>query len=138
MGAYDYLIGCPDSSEEDYDPSCECFHVEGEEIAPRDATPVGQGVTLLFGKHCPRGPHESGPRCLPPWGLSGPSSRPRSTRTASSWCTSGLPSSKSALFRVMAKQPDTGLVTSIATSTTTKGAISPHSLERLARTSLRR
>jgi hypothetical protein len=41
MGTYDYLFGCPDSDEVDYDPSRECFHVEVEEIAPRDATPVG-------------------------------------------------------------------------------------------------
>jgi hypothetical protein len=44
MGAYDYLFGCPNSDEEDYDPSRECFHLEVEEIAPGDATPIGQGV----------------------------------------------------------------------------------------------
>jgi hypothetical protein len=44
MGVYDYLFDCPDSDEEYYDPSRECFHVEVEEIASRDATPVGQGV----------------------------------------------------------------------------------------------
>jgi hypothetical protein len=48
MGAYDYLFYCPDSDEEDYDPSCECFHVEVEEIAPKNATPVGQGVRTLL------------------------------------------------------------------------------------------
>jgi hypothetical protein len=33
MGAYDYLFDCPDSDEENYDPSRECFHVEVDEIA---------------------------------------------------------------------------------------------------------
>jgi hypothetical protein len=40
MGACDYLFDYPDS-DEDYDPSRECFHVEVEEIASGDATPVG-------------------------------------------------------------------------------------------------
>jgi hypothetical protein len=40
MGAYDYLFGFP-NSDEDYDPSRECFHMEVEEIALGDATPVG-------------------------------------------------------------------------------------------------
>jgi hypothetical protein len=44
MGAYDYLFGCPDSDEDKYDPSRECFHMEVEEIAPGDSTPIGQGV----------------------------------------------------------------------------------------------
>jgi hypothetical protein len=44
----DYLFGYPNSNEDDYDPSRECFHVEVEEIAMGDATPIGQGV------HTPR------------------------------------------------------------------------------------
>jgi hypothetical protein len=56
MGAYDYLFGCPDSDEEDYDPSRECFHMEGEEIAPRDATPVRQGVHTPLQQALPTGP----------------------------------------------------------------------------------
>jgi hypothetical protein len=48
MTMNDYLFGYPDSNEDDYDPSRECFHVEVEEIAPGDATPVGQAV------HTPR------------------------------------------------------------------------------------
>jgi hypothetical protein len=42
-GACDYLFDFPDSDEEDYDPSHECFHVEVEEIALGDANPIGQG-----------------------------------------------------------------------------------------------
>jgi hypothetical protein len=41
MAMYDYLFGCPDSDSDDYDPSRECFHVEVEEIALGDTTPVG-------------------------------------------------------------------------------------------------
>jgi hypothetical protein len=41
MGACDYLFSCPDSDGEDHDPSRECFHVEVEEIASGDATPLG-------------------------------------------------------------------------------------------------
>jgi hypothetical protein len=48
MGVYDYLFDCPDSDEENYDPSCEYFHVEVEEIALGDATPVGQDVRTLL------------------------------------------------------------------------------------------
>jgi hypothetical protein len=56
MGAYDYLFDCPDSDEEDYDPSHECFHVEVEEIASGDATPVGQGVHTPCQQVLPTGP----------------------------------------------------------------------------------
>jgi hypothetical protein len=41
MTMNDYLFNHPDSSEDDYDPSRECFHMEVEETAPGDATPVG-------------------------------------------------------------------------------------------------
>jgi hypothetical protein len=41
MGACNYLFNCLDSDGEDHGPSRECFHVEVEEIAPGDATPVG-------------------------------------------------------------------------------------------------
>jgi hypothetical protein len=34
MTMNDYLFGYPDSNEDDYDPSHECFHVEVKEIAP--------------------------------------------------------------------------------------------------------
>jgi hypothetical protein len=44
MGACHYLFDCPNSDEDGYDPSRECFHMEVEEIAPGDTTPVGQGV----------------------------------------------------------------------------------------------
>jgi hypothetical protein len=71
MGVYDYLFDCPDSDEEDYDPSHECFHVEVEEIALGDATPQGRAFTLRVNRCCPRGPYGSGPRCLPPRGLDG-------------------------------------------------------------------
>jgi hypothetical protein len=40
----EYLFDYHESSEDNYDPSRECFHVEVEEIAPRDATPVEQGA----------------------------------------------------------------------------------------------
>jgi hypothetical protein len=33
MTMNDYLFGYPDSNEDDYDPSRECFHMEVEEIA---------------------------------------------------------------------------------------------------------
>jgi hypothetical protein len=56
MGSYDYLFGCPDFDEEDYDPSHECFHVEVEEIALGDATPVGQGVRTPLQQVLPAGP----------------------------------------------------------------------------------
>jgi hypothetical protein len=56
MGAYDYLFSCPDSDEEDYDPSCEFFHVKVEEIAPGDATPIGQGVRTPLQRVLPTGP----------------------------------------------------------------------------------
>jgi hypothetical protein len=56
MGAYNYLYGCPDSDEEDYDPSHECFHMEVEEIAPGDATPAGQGVHTPLRQVLPTGP----------------------------------------------------------------------------------
>jgi hypothetical protein len=56
MGAYNYLFGCPDSDEEDYDPSRECFHVKVEEIALEDATPVGQGIHTLLQQALPMGP----------------------------------------------------------------------------------
>jgi hypothetical protein len=56
MGAYNYLFGYPDSDEEDYDPSHECFHVEVEEIAPGDATPAGQGVGTPLRQVLPTGP----------------------------------------------------------------------------------
>jgi hypothetical protein len=56
MGAYDYLFDCPDSDEEYYDPSRECFHMEVEEIAPGDATPVEQGVCTPLQQVLPTGP----------------------------------------------------------------------------------
>jgi hypothetical protein len=56
MGACDYLFNCPNSDEEDYGPSRECFHVEVKEIAPGDATPVGQGVHTLLQQVLPMGP----------------------------------------------------------------------------------
>jgi hypothetical protein len=56
MGAYDYLFGCPDSDEEDYDPSHECFHMEGEKIVLGDATPVGQGANTPLQQALPTGP----------------------------------------------------------------------------------
>jgi hypothetical protein len=99
---------------------------------------------LCFSKLCPQGPHGSGPRCLPPWGLTEPSlnssviSRPRSTRTANSWCTSGPPSNKGVLVEGMAEQPGIGLATSTDVLTMTRGATSPHSSQGQARTSLRR
>jgi hypothetical protein len=36
----DHLFGYHESNEGNYDPSHECVHVEVEEIAPGDATPV--------------------------------------------------------------------------------------------------
>jgi hypothetical protein len=56
MGACDYLFDCPDSNQEDYDPSRECFHVEVEEIALGDATAVGQGVRTTLQQVLPTGP----------------------------------------------------------------------------------
>jgi hypothetical protein len=48
MTVDDYPFGYHASDEYNYDPSRECFHVEVEEIAPGDATPVEQGT------HAPR------------------------------------------------------------------------------------
>jgi hypothetical protein len=57
-------------------------------------------------------------------------------RTASSWCSFGPPSSRSTLAGLIAEQPSTRLTMLITASTTTRGAISPHSSPGLARTSL--
>jgi hypothetical protein len=56
IGAFDYLFECPDSDEENYDPSRECFHMEVEEIASGDATPVGQGIRTPLQQVLPTGP----------------------------------------------------------------------------------
>jgi hypothetical protein len=55
---------------------------------------------------------------------------------ASSWCTSGPPSSKNVLAGVIAEQSRIGLAMSITASTMTRGVISPHSLQGLAKMSL--
>jgi hypothetical protein len=52
----DYLFGYPDSNEDDYDPSHECFHMEVEEIASGDTTPIGQGVHTPRQQVLPTGP----------------------------------------------------------------------------------
>jgi hypothetical protein len=56
MTMNDYLFGYPDSNEDDYDPSRECFHVEVKEIASGDATPVGQGAHTPRQQALPTGP----------------------------------------------------------------------------------
>jgi hypothetical protein len=44
MTVDDCPIGYHASEEDNYDPSCECFHVEVEEIALGDATLIEQGT----------------------------------------------------------------------------------------------
>jgi hypothetical protein len=58
MGACDYLFSFPNFDGEGHDPSHECFHVEVEEIAPGDATPVGQGVRAPLQRTLPIGPSQ--------------------------------------------------------------------------------
>jgi hypothetical protein len=69
MTMNDYLFDHPNSSEDDYDPSRECFHVEVEETASGDATPVGQGIHT---------PHQQVLLVGPPWGRAAMSAPERS------------------------------------------------------------
>jgi hypothetical protein len=56
MTVDDYPFGYHASDEDNYDPSRECFHMEVEETALGDATPVEQGTHASRQQVFPTGP----------------------------------------------------------------------------------
>jgi hypothetical protein len=68
IGMYNYPLNYPNSDGENYDPSPKCFHIAVEEIAPADATPVGQSVHALLQRTLPTGPSWERPAMSAPVG----------------------------------------------------------------------